>query len=139
MAPRNTPFAVTRDPMNGIGLEERARALRFQQATDGIENYDQGNIMSSSHGPLPDPKWDAFFQAVSEAAGGKNTRFGYANQPEADTSRDPNHAGETLDSGMPLNPVSQQLGTPVDNNRRTPYDPWSPFDRLQRQVRGLAG
>lgn len=55
-------FDPSTDPL-GLDLQQRARANRFQYALQ--------NPMAASAGPLPDPHWDAFFQAVNEAGGGR--------------------------------------------------------------------
>lgn len=38
--------------------------------------------MSMSAGPLPDPRWDAYFQAVSEAAGGRPVTYAGSAGPD---------------------------------------------------------
>lgn len=56
------------DPL-GIGLQQQARDRQFA--------YKAGLGSSPAPvGPLPDPRWDAFFQATDNAAGGAPVKFG---------------------------------------------------------------
>lgn len=59
------------DPL-GLALQGRAQAHRFQ---DQVAN-------PNPLGPLPDPHWDAYFQAIQEAAGGKPVDFAGSTSPE---------------------------------------------------------
>lgn len=63
---------------------------------------------------------DQFMQAAQEAGGGRGLKFGYAQQPQADLSRDPN-ALDQLQRAMPRPMTtfskSTQLGTPIDSFR----------------------
>jgi hypothetical protein len=67
------------DPSQGsvldqlAGLQAQARQKRF---ADAVANP------SSQMGPLPDPKWDAYFQAVNEAGGGKPVKFAGGVSPD---------------------------------------------------------
>lgn len=133
------------DP-SGIAVQTRARDRRIQMFQDHMgDNYDVMTQASAGHGPLPDPLWDGYFQAVEEAKPDPNmrSRFGYATQEKADTSRDPVHAAQTLDpniGGMKaLNSPSSQLGTAIDGLARYPVNTTSPFDRLQYQMEALGG
>jgi hypothetical protein len=62
------------DPL-GLGLKQRARARR--QSLEAL-NPQAAGYMS---GPLPDENWDAFFQAVDEAAGDKPVGFAGGTAP----------------------------------------------------------
>lgn len=99
----------------GIGAMARARDMRFRQSLQGLEGYHPA-------GPMMDPKWDAYFQTVAEAAGNKPVKFGYASQPSDDLSRDPEAVASQL-QGMPsaetFNAPSTQLGTPYE--KQAPY------------------
>lgn len=79
-------FSPTTDPL-GINVQARARAARFQQAANG---------MQSPIGPLPDPQWDGYFQAVDEAADGKPVQFAGSAGP--DLGYDTNNG--TVGSGL---------------------------------------
>jgi hypothetical protein len=61
-------FDPQSDPL-GLGLKARARARR--QSLQTLQPQAAGYMS----GPLPDENWDAFFQAVSESAGGKPVNF----------------------------------------------------------------
>ncbi len=61
------PFNAINDPLGQlINLQAKARQRRFSEAV--------ANPMSQT-GPLPDPQWDAYFEAVDEANPGKTTKF----------------------------------------------------------------
>ena len=78
------------DPL-GLGLQSRARAHRW---ADSI-----ANPMSQTLGPLPDPMWDAYFQAVAEAAKGKKINFAGgapSNELFSEAFNDPNTGPEQL-------------------------------------------
>lgn len=62
------------DPL-GLGLKARARERRFAEQ---VMNPAAQTYMS---GPLPDQNWDAFFQAVGEAAPGKKVNFSGGTDP----------------------------------------------------------
>lgn len=100
---------------SGIGLMARARNARFLQSLQDPAGYHPAGV-------LADPKWDAYFQATDEAAGGRPVKFGYASQPENDLSRDPKAVASQL-QGMPsaetFNTPSTQLGTPYE--KQAPY------------------
>ena len=100
------------DPL-GLAVKGRAREKRLAASLQGL---------TQAGGPLPDPNWDGYFEAVQEQAGGKPVRYGYADQPEDDLSRDPMAVASQLE-GMPFaetfNGPSSQLGTPYE--RKTPY------------------
>lgn len=59
-------FDPASDPL-GIALQGRARDARQQQQL--------ADPQSMTMGPLPDPQWDGFFQAVHESNGGAPTTF----------------------------------------------------------------
>ncbi len=58
-------FSPENDPL-GLEAKQRARMRRFQLAAEG---------RSSPIGPLPDPNWDGYFEAVGEAGGGQRMKF----------------------------------------------------------------
>ena len=72
------PAAPNPDPL-GIGLMQRAQAsntanAQNQYATDYGTNGETPDVLAQSvhmMGPLHDPQWDGFFQALSEAGAGK--------------------------------------------------------------------
>ena len=101
------------DPL-GLAVKGRAREKRMSASLQGL---------TQAGGPLPDPNWDGYFEAVDEQAGGKPVRYGYADQPGSDLSRDPANIASQLD-GMPMaetfNDPSNQLGTPYE--RQPLYD-----------------
>lgn len=110
-------FDATDDPL-GIAVQQRAREQRWQRMLAGQQ---------PSMGPLPDPRWEGFFQAVSEAGGERPVRYGYVDEPSPDVARDlfsqaaadprTTHASlEGLRSAL-----SAQLGTPTG----VPYDPYA--------------
>lgn len=99
------------DP-SGIDQMTRARERRFK--------YQVGNP-NAPIGPLPDPRWEGYFQAVEDATGGRRARFGYWDQPQADITRDPTWAASSaqeMPQAMTAFPKSNQLGTPIDGLRR---------------------
>jgi hypothetical protein len=85
-------FDPQSDPL-GLGLQARARENRFRLAAAG---------RLSPIGPLPDPQWEGFFQAVSEANPGKRVQYGQDNPEGTDLTN--------AQSGDP-NMLSRQLGT----------------------------
>jgi hypothetical protein len=90
------------DPL-GLAVSGRARERRLKmQMTGG------GNTI----GPLPDPQWDAFFQAADEAGGGRHMRFG---QDTTDTPLNPADSLNAMNAASPFDvkPMapSNQLGT----------------------------
>lgn len=101
------------DPL-GLNLQQKVRDRRFQAAVNGLQ---------SPIGPLPDPKWDAFFEAADEAGNGKPVKFGSdAGSEQSDVTADPQWASSVARNmpmaidGMWNSPVhigSQQLGTPI--------------------------
>lgn len=84
-------FDPQSDPL-GIGVMSRARENRFKLAAKGL---------APAIGPLPDPQWEGFFQAIAEAHPGKTVRYGQDN-PEGTDLTNP--------SGNPAM-LSRQLGT----------------------------
>jgi len=92
------------DPL-GLGLQSRARAHRW---ADSI-----ANPMSQTLGPLPDPMWDSYFQAVAEAANGKQVKFGQESPVSNDSMNDPEvYANNQRVLGFEQqNAPSRQLGT----------------------------
>lgn len=58
-------FNAQDDPL-GVGVQQRAKDKHWQQVMQGL---------STPFGPLYDPKWDAYFQATEEAAGGRPVAF----------------------------------------------------------------
>jgi hypothetical protein len=56
------------DPL-GLGLKQRARERRMSLAA--LQPQTAGYMS----GPLPDENWDAYFQAVEEAANGRPVSF----------------------------------------------------------------
>ena len=120
------------DP-SGIDQMQRARATRdrFKQEqfdedyrSPAAGGYVPGQILNQAvhaQGPLPDPKWEGYFQAVDDASGGARTRFGYMDQPAPDLTREPEWgAGVAREMPLPLTslPRSQQIGTPLDGLRQ---------------------
>ncbi len=95
------------DPL-GLGVKGRARESRLKASLQGLQPVG---------GPLVDPNWDAYFQAVNEAGGGKKMKFQYEDPPAADLSRDSEAVASQLE-GMPFaetfNAASNQLGTPLE-------------------------
>ena len=95
------------DPL-GLGIKGRARDTRMAASLQGLMPIG---------GPLPDPNWDAYFQAAQESAGGKPMKFAYMPGQQADLSRDPEAVASQL-NGMPMaetfNAPSDQLGTPLE-------------------------
>ena len=72
------------DPL-GIGLQQAARNRQMAYAAGAGTSPVQP-------GPLPDPRWDAFFEATDRAAGGKPVKFGQmpsAHQMGSSLSDDP--------------------------------------------------
>ena len=107
-------FDPSTDPL-GIGVQQRAKDARWQRIYQGLNPV---------NGPLPDSRWEGFDQAVSEAAHGKPTGYGYAD-PSMATS-DPSAAGLDPSDPTPLSIQmlngTGQLGSPVlaGPKRRTP-------------------
>lgn len=83
------------DPL-GIGLQASARQKRFELAAKGLSGG------GSPIGPLPDPQWDAFFEAIGQKANGRPVRFGQSNAEGSDTTN-----ADAADPNM----MSRQLGT----------------------------
>lgn len=110
------------DPL-GLGVKGRAREKRLAASLQGL---------MPAGGPLADPNWDAYAQAVEEAAGGKKVRYGYVDQPEDDLSRDPAAVASQI-GGMPFaetfNGPSTQLGTP--------YEKTAPYQTDRQSLKGL--
>lgn len=52
------------DPL-GLNLQQEASAKRWQDAVNGLTN---------PFGPLPDPRWDSWFQAIKDKNPGKNIK-----------------------------------------------------------------
>lgn len=75
-------FDPTTDPL-GLGLQARARDRRWQDVVKGNVN---------PIGPLPDPQWDAFFQAVKESNPGKRMVFQGGARPMVEPTDDPGMA-----------------------------------------------
>jgi hypothetical protein len=78
------------DPL-GLGLQSRARAHRWADSV--------ANPMSQTLGPLPDPMWDSYFQAVAEAAKGKKINFAGGTAPNEtfdESFQDPSVGAEQL-------------------------------------------
>lgn len=97
------------DPL-GNALKGRARDFRFNLAAEGLQ---------SPIGPLPDPQWDGFFQAVNESAGGKRVRYAQDTNDDTNETYANPAAYQGLDKGLnsgtpfdmqPMGP-SEQLGT----------------------------
>lgn len=87
------------DPL-GLAVSGRARERRIANQMTG---------KTSTIGPLPNPQWDAFFQAADEAAGPRHVRFGQ------DTDYVPlQQSADALNTGTPfeMTPMrpSNQLG-----------------------------
>ncbi len=61
------------DPL-GIAVMQRAKQNRLQ--------YEMAHPESMQSGPLPDPRWDGYFQAVDEAAGGRPVDFAGSAGPD---------------------------------------------------------
>lgn len=91
MQQRNPQFSPQSDPL-GVGLQNRARQHRFELAAAGLE---------SPIGPLPDPQWDAYFQAIGEAANGKPVRYAQDSNEIPDPTFDPGYRDQNQDL-MPL-------------------------------------
>jgi len=101
-------FNPADDPL-GLALKGRAREHQINARLHGG---------TSPIGPLVDPNWDAYAQAISEVAGPKKgVRFGYYDQPAPDLTRDPDAMAASA-ANFPMQPggiqKSQQLGTPID-------------------------
>lgn len=84
-----TGFDPATDPL-GIALQGRARDARQQQ--------ELANPKMMTAGPLPDPQWEGFFQAVHEAGDGRPTT--YAGSTGEDLGYDTNNG--TTDAGTEL-------------------------------------
>lgn len=69
-------FDAQDDPL-GLGLKQRARERRAS-----LQNMNP-QALSYMSGPLPDENWDAYFQAVDEAAGGRKVNFSGGTDPSA--------------------------------------------------------
>lgn len=91
------------DPL-GLALQSRAREHRWLDRINGNTN---------PIGPLPDPMWDSYFQAVAEAAHGKPVRYGQESPVSNDTMNDPEvYANNRKILGFEQqNAPSSQLGT----------------------------
>ena len=62
------PFNAINDPLGQlINLQAQVRQRRFADAV--------ANPATQTTGPLPDPQWDAYFEAVDQANPGKKTTF----------------------------------------------------------------
>lgn len=76
MNPQGEPapvFDPNTDPL-GVGLMARARQHQFEDTV--------ANPMNHVVGPLPDPKWDAYFEALRGVVQGRNVKIaGPRNQP----------------------------------------------------------
>jgi len=91
------------DPL-GLGLQSRAREHRWLDTIGGN---------TSPLGPLPDPMWDSYFQAVAEAAHGRPVKFAQESPISNDYMNDPdNYANNRAVLGFTQqNAPSRQLGT----------------------------
>jgi hypothetical protein len=102
-------FSPQTDPL-GIGLMAKAREQRFRATAAG---------QTSPIGPLPDPQWEGFFQAVHDAVpAGKEVKFGMDNPTVDETYNDPEQFGRQERALGHLGPApmhlmgqSRQLGT----------------------------
>lgn len=71
--PYGPGFDASTDPL-GIAVQQRARDRRIADMT--------ANPMAHVLGPLPDPRWEGYFQAVDETAGGKPVDFAGSDGPD---------------------------------------------------------
>lgn len=110
--PNVSSFDPTTDPL-GIAVQGRARQARFQQAVHGV----------APQGPLPDPRWDGYFQAAGEAGGGRNVSFDPSGSGLANDVR-PDH-------GMVSGPLGY-FGAGTGGQQPTGGD-----ERLQHALAGL--
>jgi hypothetical protein len=92
MPPSGGPFDPATDP-DGTALMQRAAAARqadhlSQMGLDyGLSGPGGGvgQVLGQAvhqMGPLPDPRWDGYFEAVNEAAGGKPVSFAGSSGPD---------------------------------------------------------
>ncbi len=88
------------DPL-GLAVKGRARERRIAASLQGLQPIG---------GPLPDPNWDAYFQAADEAAGGMPVKFAggdYGTNPNSNQLQ-----------GRPVLPALQGLRSAVKPKRR---------------------
>jgi hypothetical protein len=115
--------AISPDDPLGIAVMQRAKAARFQ--------YNLQNPMAMTAGPLPDPRWDGFFQAVEENAPGGIKGAGRSDPmpglPDAPSS--PSAAFSATDD-------SPFGATPVGNTITGRSMPASMLTLRQRLIRG---
>lgn len=107
------PFDSSTDPL-GISLMQRAQAnqqagAQAQTATD----YGSNNVLAQGvhmMGPLPDPRWEGFLQALTDAGGGApmKLRGQIGNDPSNDVTMDP-----VTMADAPLGQVQNRRGPQV--------------------------
>ena len=117
-------FDPSEDP-TGIALMARARQNRFQYQTEHPES-----MMS---GPLPDPRWDAWLQAVSEAGNGRPVKFnaaGFNSSPNI--ANDPTSTFNT--TGGPFGQFGTGTGGIED---RPPDNSMAGLQQAVKRSRGL--
>lgn len=97
-------FDPSTDPL-GIAVRQRAAQQRWQNIYNGL---------NPTTGPLPDPQWEGYFQATSEAADGKPVKWGNGSAGTANPE-----TGLDANNPMPLSMQmlmrSNQIGTPLYN------------------------
>lgn len=111
------PAAPNPDPL-GIGLRQRAQDAnqanaQSQYETDyGTNGSQPSELAQSVHmmGPLRDPQWDGFFQALHDAGGGSPMKL--RGQIGPDTSNDVTMDSVTM-ADAPLGQVQNRRGAQV--------------------------